>query len=171
MVLVAFLVLVILGFLGAIVFFFPPGKEYVVLREVPVTTYYLRTVTTTATLRTVATSSSFMSTVTRESVVLRIVTTGVINGTLGLLSYTTETMTLWTRFNQTIVSTTTITSIATSASTYTRTIWTTVTVPPGAVVISPIAPNQAKGFAELVLCSAFVAGTLVIRRRSIFSHN
>jgi len=170
-VLVVFLVVVVLGFLGAIVFFFPPRKEYVVLREIPVTTYYVRNATSTATLsRTVVTSSSFLSTVTRESVILRIITTGVINGTLGLLSYTTQTMALWTSYNQTIVSTTTITSTSTSASTYTRTVWTTVTAPPGAAISSPNDPGHTRGFVELILCSVLVTGMLVFRRRST-SHN
>ena len=170
-VLVVFLVVVVLGFLGAIVFYFPPRKEYIVLREIPVTTYYMRNATSTATLsRTAVTSSSFLSTVTRESVILRIITTGVINGTLGLLSYTTQTMTLWTSYNQTLVSTTTITSTSTSASTYTRTVWTTVTAPPGAAITLPNASNQARGYIELVLYLTLVAGVLVFRKRSV-SHN
>jgi len=212
--LVVFLVVVVLGFLGAIVFFFPPKKEYVVLREIPVTTYYLRTETSTATLsRTVVLSSAFLSAITRASVInpitvtryslqtlnLPATTTNTLVTVIGNTTYTmltrtfvytyvfttsvpeayvlgiptviTETTTRWTSFNQTTVLTTTITFTGTSTSTYTRTVWTTVTAPPGAAVISPTAPNQAKGFAELAFCSVLVAGMLVFRKRSISPHH
>jgi len=210
---VAFLVVVVLGFLGAIVFFFPPRKEYVVLREIPVTTYYTRTVTSSATLtRTVASSLASMFTVTETSFIPTVTltrydlrtlswtatTTDTVATVVGNTTYTllvrtlvhtyifttsvpmtyiygiptviAQTTTRWTSLNQTTVFTTTMTFTATSASTYTRTVWTTVTAPPGAAIISPHAPNQARDFVEFVLCSAFVAGMLVFRKRSI-SHN
>jgi len=91
--LVVFLVVVVLGFLGAIVFFFPPKKEYVVLREIPVTTYYLRTETSTATLsRTVALSSAFLSAITRASVINPITVTRYSLQTLNLTAATTNTL-------------------------------------------------------------------------------
>jgi len=212
-VLVVFLVVVVLGFLGAIVFFFPPRKEYVVLREIPVTTYYTRTVTSTATLtRTVASSSaslftaietSFIPTVTLTRYDPRTLswvatTTDTVVTVIGNATYTllvrtlthtyvfttsvpltdfiviptviTKTTTRWTSFNQTTAFTTTMTLTATSASTYTRTVWTTVTAPPGAAITLPNASNQARGYIELVLYSTLLAGVLVFRRRSI-SHS
>ena len=205
-----FLVVVVLGFLGAIVFFFPPKKEYVVLREIPVTTYYVRTATSTATLtRTVASSSASLFTATETSFIPTVTltrydprtlswtatTTDTVATVIGNTTYTllvrtlthtyvfttsvpatyvygiptviTETTTRWTSFNQTTAFTTTMTFTATSASTYTRTVWTTVTAPPGAVIISPNDSSHTRGFVELILCSALVAGMLVFRRRSI----
>jgi len=184
-----------------------------VLREIPVTTYYTRTVTSTATLtRTAASSSALLLTATKESLIPTVTltrydprtlswtatTTDTIATVIGNTTYTllvrtlthtyvfttavpvtyvygiptviTETTTRWASFNQTTAFTTTMTFTATSASIYTRTVWTTVTAPPGAAIIPPNAPNQARGFVELVLCSAFVAGMLVFRKRSI-SHN
>jgi len=212
--LIVFLVVVVLGFLGAVVFFFPPKKEYVVLREIPVTTYYLRTGTSTATLgRTVTSSLASFLTVTKESIVPTVtltrydprtlsftattidtVATVIGNTTYTLLVRTlvqtyvfttsvpvtyaygiptviTEIVTRWTSFNTTTILMTTITFTGTSTSTYTRTVWTTVTAPPGAAVISPTAPNQVKGFAELVFCSVLVAGMLVFRKRPISPHH
>jgi len=214
MILVVFLIVVVLGVLAAVTFLVPPRREYVVLREIPVTTYYLKTETTTATLRrTVVSSSAFLSTVTKASLIATITvtrydprtvnwtatTTDTVVTVIGNTTYTmltrtlvhtyvfttsvpvtyvygiptviTETTTRWIGFNQTTVFTTTITSMVTSASTYTRTVWTTITAPPGAAIISPTAPNQAKGFAELILCSALAAGVLVFRRRSLLLHN
>jgi len=212
-VLVVFLVVVVLGFLGAIVFFFPPRKEYVVLREIPVTTFYTRTVTSTATLtRTVASSLASLFTATQTSFIPIVTltrydprtlswtatTTDTVTTVIGNTTYTllvrtlthtyvfttsvpltdviviptviTGTTTRWISFNQTTTFTTTMTFNATSASTYTRTVWTTVTAPPGAAVISPNDPGHTRGFVELILCSTLVAGMLVFRRRSI-SHS
>jgi len=210
--LIVLLVVVVLGVLGAIVFLFPQKKEYIVLREIPITTYYLRSGTSTATLsRTILSSLASSYTVTKEtfipivtltryeSLTLRgtATTTDTVATVIGNTTYTllvrtlvytyvfttsvpatsvlviptviTETTARWTSFNTTTVLTTTITFTTTSASTYTWTVWTTLTTPPKSPIISPPALNHARDFAELVLCSALVAGILVFRKRSLLS--
>ncbi len=210
--LIALLVVVVLGALGAIVFLFPQKKEYIVLREIPITTYYLRSGTYATTLsRTILSSLASSYTVTKETFIPTVTVTRydprtlswtatttdtvatVIGNTtytmlvrtlvytyvfttsvpatyvLGIPTVTTETTARWTSFNTTTVLTTTITFTTTSASTYTWTVWTTLTTPPKAPIISPPALNQARALAELVLCSALVAGILVFRKRSFLS--
>jgi len=74
-VLVAFLIVVVFGFL-AFMMYFVPRREYILLREVPVTTYYLRTETRTATLtKTTILSSAALSTVTKASLIAPITLT------------------------------------------------------------------------------------------------
>ena len=92
-VLVVFLVVVVVGFLGAIVFFFPPRKEYIILREIPVTTYYTRTVTSTATLtRTVASSSASLFTAIETSFIPTVTLTRYDPRTLSWVATTTDTV-------------------------------------------------------------------------------
>ena len=165
---------VALATIGALIFVLPSLRTYVVIREIPVSTYQVKTETTTATLRkTVTTSSSYLSTTTKEylggtvtgEVKLLTVTVG---GTFGLLFYTTQTLTLWTNYNQTLTVTTTAVTTATIPSTYTQTIRTTLTsLPAGIAAIPPATTSQTEGFTPLILCSLFIAGFLILRRRSI----
>lgn len=92
-ILVAFLIAVVLGVLGAITYFAPPRREYVVLREIPVVTHYLRTETTTATLlRTVVSSLASPSVVTRTSFIATIAETRYDPRTVSWIATTTDTV-------------------------------------------------------------------------------
>jgi hypothetical protein len=75
------------GTLGALIYLFPGQKTYVVLREIPVATYYLKTRTIVTTVsKTALTSLAFLSTVARVSLVTTFTSTQysqyVINGTV-----------------------------------------------------------------------------------------
>lgn len=167
-----------LAAIGAFIFVLPSLRTYVVIREIPVSTYQVKTETTTATLRKiVTTSSSYLSTTTKEylggtvtgEVKLLTVT---VAGTFGLLFYTTQTLTLWTGYNQTLTVTTTAVTTATIPSTYTQTIRTTLTsLPAGISALTPAATNQTEGFAPLLFCSLFVAGILILRRKPVSSRS
>jgi len=201
------------GTLGALIYLFPGQKTYVVLREIPVATYYLKTNTIATTLsRTTLTSLAFLSTVTRMSLVVTFTSTQynqyviswtatvtnafvtVISNTTttpfiqtltntyaittsipmtyvgGIPTFVTETTTRWTSFNQTSTMTTTITTTETSTSTYTRTVWTTITsLPPGLSIYAPPAKGQTESLAPLVFCSIFLAGILILRKKTVSS--
>jgi len=196
---------------GALLYLMPTRRSYIVLREVPVVTYYLKTNTVTTTFaRVVASSSSTLSTVTRESLsalgtstrhdpyvmswtgtYTHPIVTVVGNSTItqlvrtitntyafttsipvtyvyGIPTVVTETVTRWSGYNQTVVIVTTMTSTETGTSTYTRTVWTTVTsIPPGLSMYPPPAGSQTETLAPLIFCSAFAAGILILRRRTI----
>jgi len=128
------------------------------------------TATTTNTVATVIGNTTYAFLV-RTLVYTYVFTTSVpVPLVTGIPTVITETTARWKSFNTTTILTTTITFTATGTSTYTRTVWTTVTAPPGAAIIPTTILSQTRGFAELVLCSALVAGTLMIRRRSISPH-
>lgn len=202
---------IVFASLAALIYLFPAKREYVVLREIPVTTYFSKTNTITTTIsRTTVASSVSLSTVTRESLIAPITSTGydpymiswtatytqtiatVVSNTtvtqfvrtltntyvvttsipityvLGIRTVVTETSSRWTSFNQTTVITTTITTAESSPSTYTRTVWTTITsLPPGLSIYAPPTKGQTEGLAPLFFCSAFATGILILRRRTV----
>jgi hypothetical protein len=99
--LIAFIIVVCIvafGALGALIFLSPAQKTYVVLREIPVATYYLKTNTIVTTLsKTVLTSSALLSAVTRTSFVMTLTSTQfsqlVISSTATVTSSTVVTVT------------------------------------------------------------------------------
>jgi hypothetical protein len=165
-----------LAAIGTLVFVLPSLRTYVVIREIPVSTYQVKTETTTATLRRIVTTSSpYLSATTKEYLggtvtgEVRLLTV-TVGGTFGVLLYTTQTLTLWASYNQTLNVTTTVITTATVPSTYTRTIRTTLTAPPAGIVAkTPVVANQIEGFVLLVLCSLFIAGILILRRKPVSS--
>lgn len=207
--LIAVVCIIALAAWGTLLYLMPTKRSYIVLRETPVMTYYMKTNTVTTTFtKVVASSSSMLSTVTRESLsalgtstryypyvtswagtytqpivtmvgnstitqlVLTVTSTYAFTASIpvtylyGIPTVVTETVTRWSGYNQTVVIVTTMTLTETGTSTFTRTVWTTVTsLPPGLSIYPPPAGSGTENLAPLIFCSTFAAGILILRRR------